>query len=596
MTGFYGGIRSLVPLSRWIPQQKQPARNGKSASATDENVNPVRMDIADFQVESRLPCYLDEEEKIPAPDIFAHPGIPKAMPSPYFGDYEELGLRPDVCYERFGRFGPYGYNSGLEQRGSGLSADETNSEAEVYKTLYSPIDYRNVNWGEAQSRCYQKNERLFQDAQDKAKDTKASKSIARHAFVLRAWQGYNYTDAQLLSIRAMINELSLKSGGEYDVHILVHIKNTTLPIWASSKAYRQVLEENVPPEFWNITSLWSEDLLRTYYSADAFENVPTFQVNDHGPVTGVFRSSHWPMQWFSQEHPEYDFFWNWEMDVRYTGHYYEFMNALSTWSKKQPRKGLWERNNKFWIPSVHGPWDDFMALVENATAKATDSPVWGPLKFDNAQDLLDYPEGVMPPTTYEEDDYEWGVEEAADLITFNPIFDVERSTWLHSHDVTGYSTDIELPPRRCSVVAISRMSKRLLDIMHEETWDKRHSMFPEVFPASIALHYGLKAVYPPIPVYLDRLWNVGWLDRVFNWPTNAKQNVFSFFDDAEPGFGEFNHLGSTFYFLAQFGGTLWKRWIGAEEDGTGGLKWERENGGTICLRGTLIHPVKSDGI
>jgi len=30
-----------------------------------------------------------------------------------------------------------------------------------------------------------------------------------------------------------------------------------------------------------------------------------------------------PMQYFAYQHPEYDFFWNWEMDIRNTGHWYD---------------------------------------------------------------------------------------------------------------------------------------------------------------------------------------------------------------------------------------------------------------------------------
>ncbi|KAH8195710.1 hypothetical protein TruAng_010113 [Truncatella angustata] len=370
------------------------------------------------------------------------------------------------------------------------------------------------------SRSHEKNTRRFGGTQGGA--AAASNRIARQAFVLRAWQGYEYKDVQMLSIRAMVNELSLKSGAEYDVHLLVEIKDLSLPIWRSSVEYQRVLEKTVPREFWGIATLWSEELLKIFYTTSGFDGVDSFQEHRHSSITGVFRSGHWPMQWFSQEHPEYEFFWKWEMDVRYTGHYYELANAISKWSDKQPRKGLWERSSKFYIPSVHGTWSEFVDIVGNMTAGGSEPPVWGPVKFENAQGLAAHPEGVFPPTTYEKDNYEWGVGEPADLITFNPNFDVAKSTWLHASDVTGYSTKLELPPRRCSVVAVTRMSKRLLGIMYEETWSKRHSMFPEVFPPSIALHYGLKAVYPPLPVHLDRAWNLEWLDRVFNWPTNEK--------------------------------------------------------------------------
>jgi hypothetical protein len=39
----------------------------------------------------------------------------------------------------------------------------------------------------------------------------------------------------------MINELALKSGAEYDVHLLVHVKNNTTPIWADESVYNRTL-------------------------------------------------------------------------------------------------------------------------------------------------------------------------------------------------------------------------------------------------------------------------------------------------------------------------------------------------------------------
>ncbi|KAK9775504.1 putative Major facilitator superfamily (MFS) profile domain-containing protein [Seiridium cardinale] len=598
LPGFFDGIRSLISFSEWKPQQEQPIGDWGIASPFEKESEMalIRVNISlTSDLNTVASCYLDEQETIASPDVFAYPGVPANMPAPYFGDYKELGLTSGSCYDRYGRFGPYGYSYSPEQGGLGLSNATQNTGTEAFGKLFEPIDYRQVNWGRAQKRCYEKNAQRFRRPNE-TQNAVAPNHIRRHAFVLRAWENYNYTDAQLLSIRAMVNELSLKSGAEYDVHILVEIKDLSQPIWGSPKAYREVLERNTPREFWGITTLWSEDLLRTYYSTNAFEEAPTFQENKQNSVTGVFRSGHWPTQWFSQQHPEYEFFWNWEMDVRYTGHYYEFTNAISQWSDNQPRKGLWERNAKFWIPSEHGSWSEFVDMVENTTARGSEPPIWGPAQFEDAQGLLDYPGDVIPPTAYGKDNYEWGVGEAADLVTFNPIFDVEKSTWLHGTDVTGYNTTLGLPPRRCSVVAVTRMSKRLLNLMHEETWKNRHSMFPEVFPASISLHYGLKAVYTPIPVYLDSMWNLKWLDRVFNWPKGKTESVFSFFDNAEPGFGEFNHLGSTFYFLNQFGGSLWRRWMGAAENDIGGVEWEEEHSGRMCLRPILIHPVKSDGI
>jgi hypothetical protein len=49
-----------------------------------------------------------------------------------------------------------------------------------------------------------------------------------------------------------------------------------------------------------------------------------------------------PMQYFAYQHPEYDYYWNWEMDARNTGHWYHLFDKVTQWAQKQPRKGLWE--------------------------------------------------------------------------------------------------------------------------------------------------------------------------------------------------------------------------------------------------------------
>ena len=38
------------------------------------------------------------------------------------------------------------------------------------------------------------------------------------------------------------------------------------------------------------------------------------------------------------------------MDARYTGHYYDLIDKVTKWAKKQPRKGLWERNGRYYLP------------------------------------------------------------------------------------------------------------------------------------------------------------------------------------------------------------------------------------------------------
>ena len=68
------------------------------------------------------------------------------------------------------------------------------------------------------------------------------------------------------------------------------------------------------------------------------------------------------LQLFAERHAAYDYFWNWEMDVRFTGPYHSLFPSLATWGESQPSDGLWQRNTHFYIPSVHGSFDDFTDL------------------------------------------------------------------------------------------------------------------------------------------------------------------------------------------------------------------------------------------
>ncbi|KAH8655223.1 hypothetical protein BX600DRAFT_482827 [Xylariales sp. PMI_506] len=593
LNGYYNGVRSLVKLPDWLPEQKATAETNFTVHKTVP-LDPVVADPYHFNspkyLEDHYPvntCYVDAEEKYPAPEVFAYPGIPQNMSAPYWGTYENLHFTPNLCWERFGRFGPYGYSYDPAEGGLGLSNHSSNDGADRIKEMFDKVDYRNVSWGAAQKRCYEKNQHRFVEspATDKpTSDEPPKKRVERTAFVLRTWAGYDYNPIQMLSLRAMINELSLKSGGEYDVHLLVHIKDEKIPIWASEEIYNQTLRKNVPKEFWDIATLWSVPLMRLYYPGP-FPPESNFENHSGDDIHGVYRSAHLALQWFSQKFPEYDYVWNWEMDVRYTGHYYEFHNGIAEWAEMQPRKLLWERSSRFWIPSLHGSWENFTQMVERETMEGDETPIWGPVQFPTAKDgMLPTLNSTRPPTSFEEDNYEWGVGEQADLIVFDPLFDPSKTNWPFRLDVTGYDTDLEPPPRRTAIITIARLSKRLLNIMHEETWRLRHTMFPEMWPPSVALHHGLKAVYAPHPVYFDRKWPLDVMDRTFNRPQVPTESPF--------GWGEHNMQGGSFYYNSGFSGALWRRWLGSRENNEGGREFEEKGTGRLCLRGLLHHPIK----
>ncbi|KAK4953031.1 hypothetical protein LTR10_008736 [Elasticomyces elasticus] len=603
LDGYYNGVRTLVSPAQYesengynMSQPRTHLEDPEVKLAPEPPLDPVRYDpypdweSAEYleQHEEVHKCYLDAEETVEAPDIYAYPGLPQHMSQPMYGSYKELGLEENVCFERFGRLGPYGYGYNESVGGLGIGNLSERAGSEKVFQQSGHIDYSNVDWGSAQKRCFEKNKARFVEEQPNGK-----KRTERHAYVLRTWTGYDYQPHQLLSLRAMINELSLKSGGEYDVHFLVHVKNNSIPIWASPRIYQETLQKHVPREFWNISTLWSEKQMEMYYPEPFPDNFANMAGSN---LHGVYRSAHFPLQWFSQQYPEYDFVWNWEMDLRYTGHYWEFNTRIGEWAQKQPRKGIWERSKRFWIPEQHGDYDNFTKFVEQETREvdiaANDVqrsgpvPLWGPYQDFPNRGMLAPLNETIPPTSYEEDNYEWGVGEHADLVVFNPLFDPAMTNWVFSWDVTGYNRSVPIPPRRAAIITVARLSKRLLNTMHEETWRMRHTMFPEMWPPSVCMHHGLKAVYAPHPVYFDRDWNVETMNRVFNYPKEIWDSLF--------GWGEHNLLGSSFYYNSGFSGALWRRWLGQWENGEGGKKQEEAGSGRMCLRGSLHHPVKRE--
>jgi len=605
-------VRKLVNWTDWTPEttqlessgqprltEKDYLSSGKEFFTPSKPALPLRPELfnpyPEYNSSSYLKdnhpvnqCYIDKDETRPAPEIFVYPGIPQHMTMPYFGSYEEIGLRHDVCFERFGRMGAYGYGYGPQEGGLGIGTRTESQGSDAIWDLQSKINWNFMDWGKAQKRCHEKNKHRFaaDDLEELKKrgDETDKKTVPRTAYVLRAWTGFDYTAHEIITLRSMITELALKSGGEYDVHLLLHVRDDHIPIWSSNAVYQKVIEDNIPREFWGITTLWSMQLMRMYYPGPFEENAE----NPSGEsVHGVYRSAHFALQWFAQEHPEYDFVWNWEMDMRYSGHHYEFHSGVVKWAKKQPRRGLWERNAKFWIPAYHGNWKNFTSSVDAETIDNGQVPIWGPVSFPN-KGMLESPSETKPPHGYFEDNFEWGVGEEADLITFTPIFDPSRTNWVFREDITGYSLDLPVPPRRCAIVTVARLSRRLLNLMHEETYISRRHAFPEMWPPTVALHHGLKAVYIPHAVYFDRSWPYEYMDEIFNYPRRDVDSVF--------GFGEHNWFGSSFYYNSGFSGALWRRWLGERENEEGGAKEEIDGSGRMCLRSTLHHPIKHEDL
>ncbi|KAH8808306.1 hypothetical protein F5884DRAFT_364167 [Xylogone sp. PMI_703] len=668
LSRYYGGIRTIVPQSENRPEYPllEDEILDSNGTAPEETMPAIRDAPTSLPFEAyngenaadylpRKECFLDERSTIRIPHLQYYAGRPQGFPDHVMGSYELLGMSENMCFDRYGRLGPYGYGYSLRTGGTGTgnSGDANGSEAvwrsESGESNWNKVDYRAVDWAAAQQRCYQANSRRFgsvaqlqkpvntfsvldeaaevqrRDSTD-SNETEIStvKYLPRTAVVIRTWDDFDYQEEDIMHLRAMIAELSLGSGGEYDVHLLVQVKDEGKnPIWADQETYQRHLNESVPEEFRGIATFWSVTQMLMLYQG-IFDN---YARGPELPVHGSYRGLQMAMQWFAQEHPEYDFFWHWEVDIRYSGHYYDLFSRIDSWTTEQPRKGLWERNARFYVPAVHGSWEDFKHMARVQTDMGTDGPsnmwsgisgtkgvperpkgdksIWGPERPQDENDWFEIENDPKPPTSYDKDKYVWGVGEAADLITFNPLFDPDGTTWLLANDITGYNASEGLPPRRAAIVSSARMSRQLLNTMHRETTFKKHHAFSEMWAPTTALHHGYKAVYVPHPIFVDREWPVQYLADIMNGGRNgatggSRTSVF--------GAREHNLLGMTWYYNAGFAPNLWKRWLGLKVNNDGGEQFEltvdesktgdavnqmKGGEGRMCLPPMLIHPVKS---
>ncbi|KAF4460080.1 hypothetical protein FALBO_13148 [Fusarium albosuccineum] len=399
-------------------------------------------------------------------------------------------------------------------------------------------------------------------------------SEPRTAILLRSYTGKDYTENDKQVIRALVSELSLKTGGQYEVFLLVQVKDNGLRIFDDDEVYQSVLSQSVPPEFRGMTILWNDEVVWNLYP----------KLTD--PESKNVHTAQWlSVQKFSQDYPEFDYVWNWEMDFRFTGHHYHLLDKLGEFVKKQPRKGMWERNERWYIPLYHGEYDT--TFRKDVEGRHGSDIIWGPpeLSFIN-------PIGPKPPVANPaQDNYEWGVGEDADVITVSPMFNPINSNWVIANQVWGYNDSTHKSqdvPRRTTIVTQSRVSKRLLNIMHVENLRGNH-VASEMTPQTVALLHGLKAVYAPHPVFMDRDWNGKFLNKWFN--PGEKGDCGG--RGSPMGWGrERRYIGSTWYYRAIPPNRLYNNWMGWVDTGMGGREWEEKHG-RPCLPPVMLHQVKN---
>ncbi|KAL8824688.1 MAG: hypothetical protein Q9170_008075, partial [Blastenia crenularia] len=518
--------------------------------------------------------------------------IDALTPTPIFGSYKETGLGSGYCFERHARNAPYG--------------DEDEPSESPSDTLQpSKVNWEKVDWGRLQQDCYVRNWNRFEEKKgntpplmfrfpnhedtlhvndtlilpDEGSESERASSLKwlssgskqhkrRNAILLRTYDEKKYTPDNLYHIRSMITELSLHSGAEYEVFLMVQIIDLDKHIFSDPAVYQEALDQYVPREFHNISILFNVPLLEAWYP----------KAGNHDPNNSQQVHMTQPLQLFSLLRPDFDLYWQLELDVRYTGHHYHHLEAIRRWAQKQPRRLLWERDAYFYSPYIHKTWENFSSKVRHAT---NGGGIWGALTTTGIT-----PVGPKPPTEVaEEDDFEWGVDEPADMINVSPIIDPVQTHMMFRNVLENYPDGKENTPRRAGpVTPMIAVSKRLVRAMHHSQTTMGTHMMPEMLPESTALQHGLKAVTFPEPVYLD----------IDDKTPEELESIFNTQDDSgmwnggSPNSRLAQHISYWWStgFKPDFSNVLYRRWLGIDMEG------KKTDEQRLCLPPVLLHPIK----
>ena len=505
-----------------------------------------------------------------ADSIRVYDSIPNGFPDSFVGSADAVGLHTGMCMDRSQRYAPYGF-------------DPTS------KVPISYVDWDKVNWGDLQDECFRKNQERFAPVKDgsirrlpdiirtkltpadKEKQRLEDKKVyhSRTAVLIRTWEGYEYSENDIMAIRALVTELSLQSGGEYQVFLMVNVKDRSQPIFSDRRAYKKMLRKIVPKELREIAILWSEEICERLYP-----DVGDWQ---------VYWQQWMPVQWFSESHPQFDYVWNWEMDVRYIGNHYHFLTQISYFAEQQPRKYL-SGSGMHAITSQNSMDLTILSLLMQQTQSSQKQRPTEIFQLLSGEQCRTLPPKLLSALHLLESKKlttsNGGVGEEADFITLLPIWDPVKTKWtmrnkvwnfvpgIRPHFSREHPTDDDFThpslkslPRRGFINTVVRLSRPLLHAMHVESLAGR-SMQAEMWPSTVALHHGLKAVYVPQPIYSEKQWPARYADMVFNAdggvPARWGQESDSIYNQDR----EVNFRSWSWYYHATFPRVLFRRWMG----------------------------------
>ncbi|KAJ5280883.1 hypothetical protein N7478_006255 [Penicillium angulare] len=518
--------------------------------------------------------------------IMVYKGKQTGFPEAGFGSYEAMGLDGNVCTDRYSRFGAYGYDDDNDAEIPGFIRPE-------------PVNWFEVDWYKLQASCYEKNADRYQpstalnesrerplsfelrepprkgfESENQSDRSKKKQYHPRSAVLIRSWNNMIWTTNHRQYLRALIMELSLHSGAEYEVFLLVHVRDNDLPIFSDRKTIER-LRNLIPEEFRNMALFFNNKLLEAWYP----------KIEEHSPMLQHLQ----PLQIFSQLYPNFEYYWQLEMDGRHTGHVYHFLDKSIEFAAQQPRKYLWERNSYFYAPGAHGPWKNFTGIIDEALSEKSESTIWGPMYGTGIRPL-----GPEPPVKQPNaDSYSWGVGEEADFITYLPIFNPKGTQWTFPDKIWNFRYGLDTP-RRAAVITMGRYSRRLLDLVHHAQATRGLGLASEMTGASWALYHGLKAVQVPHPIYADGLWTPRELAQTYNAGPPEDNNA------GPNSIWNWDHLHDhimyrlSYMFTTHTAEDLYRRWLGYRTaENEGGKKSTEVRYGRHCFPSMFLHTVKN---
>lgn len=205
-----------------------------------------------------------------------------------------------------------------------------------------------------------------------------------------------------------------------------------------------------------------------------------------------------PVQLLALHYPEFDHFWQLEMDTRFLGDAGKFLDSMAMVARNEPRKQALERANFWHMISETGDYGEFSRAVDKASKGGSEA--WGPMRI---REIL--PIGPEPPVADPRNDtFEWGVGEDADALVMSCCYDATKpNDWAFRDWIYGFRKGVRTRRFFCPP-AIQRGSRALLLVVHQAQLEMALRVPSEATLPSFALWHGLKLSFPQHPVFHQR--------------------------------------------------------------------------------------------